>query len=271
MEETLQQEREESENINQNEEQGGIRRRLRDRDLLRKRKAEAEEKETNQVESQRKRPRVVSGTKRRGRPKKSELTPERPIIQEEATGPQEAPAVVVVPEPAEVIQVQAPGSLLAVESQPSSCFAPPDPLPVFGDIQNPVFGPSPTHPTPVIPTPALFSPSPPAPAPSKIPDMAPIPVQDLTPVPEAVPVPVPAPVIILDPFPAAQESQVREAIDQIHVEDVGPDEETDIHSSQDKIAEEDLIEPVSINVPEQNEMFSIPTLSSTPPPQKYFP
>ncbi|KAK5865627.1 hypothetical protein PBY51_019881 [Eleginops maclovinus] len=213
MEETLQQEREESENINQNEEQGGIRRRLRDRDLLRKRKAEAEEKETNQwvlgVESQRKRPRVVSGTKRRGRPKKSELTPERPIIQEEATGPQEAPAVVVVPEPAEVIQVQAPGSLLAVESQPSSCFAPPDPLPVFGDIQNPVF--------------------------------------------------------------AAQESQVREAIDQIHVEDVGPDEETDIHSSQDKIAEEDLIEPVSINVPEQNEMFSIPTLSSTPPPQKYFP
>ncbi|KAL3066554.1 hypothetical protein OYC64_016496 [Pagothenia borchgrevinki] len=287
MEETFQQEKEESENKNQNEEQGGIRRRLRDRDLLRKRKAEAEEKETNQVESQRKRPRAESGTKRRGRPKKSELTSEIPVIQEEAAaGSQEDPAVVVVPEPAEDIPVQAQGSLLAVESQPSSALAPPAPLPVFGDIHNPVFAPSLTPPTPLIPTPALFSPSPPAPAPSKIPDMSPIPVQDLAPVPEAVPVPVPAPVMILDPFPAAApappaappqvetlfiESQGREAIGPVHVEDLGPDEEADISPSQDQTAEEDLIEPPSINVPEQNEMFSIPTWSSTPPPQKYFP
>ncbi|KAF3852531.1 hypothetical protein F7725_005886 [Dissostichus mawsoni] len=281
MEETFQQEKEESENKNQNEEQGGICRRLRDRDLLRKRKAEAEEKETNQVESQRKRPRAESGTKRRGRPKKSELT------SEAAAGPQEDPAVVVVPEPAEDIPVQAQGSLLAVESQPSSALAPPAPLPVFGDIQNPVFAPSLTPPTPLIPTPALFAPSPPAPAPSKIPDMSPIPVQDLAPVPEAVPVPVPAPVMILDPFPAAAPAPpaalLREAIGPVHVEDLGPDEEADISPSQDQTAEEgnkeetdtamrmkDLIEPPSINVPEQNEMFSI-LKSSTPPPQKYFP
>ncbi|KAK1886369.1 Hemogen [Dissostichus eleginoides] len=214
MEETFLQEKEESENKNQNEEQGGIRRRLRDRDLLRKRKAEAEEKETNQwvlgVESQRKRPSAESGTKRRGRPKKSELTSEIPVIQEEAAaGPQEDPAVVVVPEPAEDIPVQAQGSLLAVESQPSSALAPPAPLPVFGDIQNPVEN--------------LFI-----------------------------------------------ESQGREAIGPVHVEDLGPDEEADISPSQDQTAEEDLIEPPSINVPEQNEMFSI-LKSSTPPPQKYFP
>ncbi|XP_010773843.1 actin cytoskeleton-regulatory complex protein PAN1 isoform X3 [Notothenia coriiceps] len=285
MEETFQQEKEESENKNQNEEQGGIRRRLRDRDLLRKRKAEAEDKETNQwvlgVESQRKRPRAESGTKRRGRPKRSELTSEIPVIQEEAAaGPQEGP------EPAEDIPVQAQGSLLAVETQPSSALAPPAPLPVFGDIQNPFFAPSLIPPTPLIPFPDLFSPSPPAPASSKIPDMSPIPVQDLAPVPEAVPVQVPAPVMILDPFPAAApappaappqvetlfiESQGRKAIGPVHVEDLDPDEEADISPSQDQTAEEDLIEPPSINVPEQNEMFSIPTWSSTPPPQRYFP
>ncbi|PWA30649.1 hypothetical protein CCH79_00009173, partial [Gambusia affinis] len=68
----------------------GIRRRLRDRELLRKRKAEAEEKETNQwvfgVESQRKRSRGEnkSGTKRRGRPRKTDPVLQFPVIQEEA-------------------------------------------------------------------------------------------------------------------------------------------------------------------------------------------
>ncbi|KAK5926180.1 hypothetical protein CgunFtcFv8_021772 [Champsocephalus gunnari] len=261
MEETFQQKKEESENKNQNEEQGGIRRRLRDRDLLRKRKAEAEEKETNEwvlrVESQMKRPSAESGTKRRGRPKKSELTSEIPVIQEEAAaGPQEDPAVVVVPEPAEDIPVQAQGSLLAVESQPSSALAPPAPLPVFGDIQNPVFAPSLIPPTPLIPTPDLFSPSPPAPASFKIPDMRPIPAPPTaTPQVETLFI----------------ESQGRKAIGPVHVEDLDPDEDADISPSQDQTAEEDLIEPPSINVPEQNKMFSIPTWSSTPPPQKYFP
>ncbi|XP_070779600.1 brain acid soluble protein 1 isoform X2 [Enoplosus armatus] len=265
MEETLQQE---SEYKNPNEDQGGIRRRLRDRDLLRKRKAEAEEKETNQVESQRKRPRAESGTKKRGRPRKTEPTPGISVIQEEAAVPQEAPAVVVVPEPAEVI----PGTLsplLAFDSQPASVLAAPALLPVFGSVQSPVFAPTLT-------TPALLSPSVPAPSPSKVA------VQDSAPAPDAVPMPfltqVPVTAAAADP-PAAPsqveslyiESQGREALSKVLIEDLGPDEEEDVSLSQDKRADEDLSETPSINIPEQNKMFSIPTLSSPPPPQEYLP
>ncbi|KAM6941870.1 uncharacterized protein hemgn isoform 2-T2 [Lycodopsis pacificus] len=284
MEETVQQEKQVSEYKNSNEDQGGIRRRLRDRDLLRKRKAEAEEKETNQVESQRKRPRAESGTKRRGRPRKSEPTPET-SIQEEAAVPQEAPAV-VVPEPAEVIPDQTPGSrspLLAVESQPSSVPAAPAPRPLLGSIQSPVFAPTLTSPAPVNPTPALFSFSPPGPSPVKVLDTASVPVQDSALAPDAVPVPVP--VLTQAPVPTAAsgpaglpqvetlsaELQGREALDQILIKDLGPDEEEDFSAFPEKRADGDLIGTSSINVPEQNEMFSIPTLSPTPPPQKYFP
>ncbi|XP_054461130.1 uncharacterized protein hemgn isoform X2 [Anoplopoma fimbria] len=287
MEETSQQEKQDSEYNNSNEDLGGIRRRLRDRDLLRKRKAEAEEKETNQVESQRKRARAESGTKRRGRPKKSEPTPEISIIQEEAAVPQEAPAVVVVPEPDEVIPDQTPGSLfplLYVESQPSSVPAAPVPPPLLKSIQSPVFAPTLTSPAPVDPTPALFSPSAPAPSPVKVPDTAPVPVQDPAPGPDAVPftvrvltqAPVPAPA----PAPAAAppqvetlftEAQGRDALDQVLIKDLGLDEEEDNSSSQDKRADEDLIGTSSTNVPEQNKLFSIPTLSPMPPSQKYFP
>ncbi|XP_039664844.1 actin cytoskeleton-regulatory complex protein PAN1 isoform X1 [Perca fluviatilis] len=281
MEETLQPEKQESEYKNPNEDQGGICRRLRDRDLLRKRKAEAEEKETNQwvlgVESQRKRPRAESGMKRRGRPKKSEPTPKISVILEEPAVPQEAPAVVVVPEPAEVIPDQTPGSLaplLAPESQPSSVLAAPAPLPVLGSIQRPVFAPDLTSPSQIYPTPVLFSPSASAPSPAKALDTAPIPVQDSAQVPEAVPVPVltQAPVAAAAPSQVETfftESQGREALNLI--EDLGPDEEEDISPSQDKRSDEDLIETPSITVPEQNKMFSIPTMSLTPPPQKYFP
>ncbi|TMS23308.1 Hemogen [Larimichthys crocea] len=286
MEGTLQQEKQESEYENPNEEQGGIRRRLRDRDLLRKRKAEAEEKETNQwvlgVESQRKRPRAGdrSGAKKKGRPRKSEPTPEISVIQEEAAAPQEAPAVVVVPEPAEVIPAQTSGSLpplRAVESQPASVLAAPTPLPVFGSIQSPLFAPTLTPSAPIIPTPALFSPSVPAPAPTKDVDTAPIPVQDLDPAPDAVP----APVLTQVPDPAAPappaappqvetlyvESQDSEPF--VLIEDLGPDEEEDLRLSEDKRADEDMSGTPSINVPEQNKMFS--TLSSPPPPQEYLP
>ncbi|XP_068583097.1 uncharacterized protein hemgn isoform X2 [Cebidichthys violaceus] len=274
MEETLQQEKQVSEYKNSNEDQGGIRRRLRDRDLLRKRKAEAEEKETNQVESQRKRPRAESGTKRRGRPKKSEPSPEISVIQEEAAVPQEAPAV-VVPEPAEVIPDETPGSLsplLAVESQPSSVPAAPAPRPLLGSIQSPIFAPTLTSPAPVNPTAALFSFSPPVPSSVKVP------------APDAVPVPVPvlkqAPVPTAAPARAAALPQVetlsaelqgREALDQVLIKDLGPDEEEDTSAFQEKRADEDLNGASSINVPEQNKMFSIATLSPTPPPQKYFP
>ncbi|KAG8014718.1 Hemogen [Nibea albiflora] len=288
MEGTLQQEKQGSEYENPNEEQGGIRRRLRDRDLLRKRKAEAEEKETNQwvlgVESQRKRPRAGdrSGAKKKGRPRKSEPTPEISVIQEEAAAPQEAPAVVVVPEPAEVIPAQKSGPLpplRAAESQPASVLAAPAPLPVFGSIQSPLFAPTLTPPAPVIQTPALFSPSVPAPAPTKDVDTAPIPAQDLAPAP--APVAVPAPVLTQAPDPAAPappavppqvetlnvESQDSEPF--VLIEDLGPDEEEDLCLSEDKRADEDMSGTPSINVPEQNKMFS--TLSSPPPPQEYLP
>eukprot|EP00064_Thunnus_orientalis_P017376 superscaffoldBa00003668_g17457 len=202
MEETLQQGKPESEYKNQNEEEGGIRRRLRDRDLLRKRKAEAEEKETNQwvfgVESQRKRPRAEqrSGSRKRGRPRKSEPTPEISFTQEETAPAQEAPAVVVVPEPAAVIPAQTSGSLTPL-------------LSVGSDTSQ---------------VETLYT-----------------------------------------------ESQGREALDQVLIEDLGPDEEEDIPPAEDKRADEDLSETPLINVPEQNKMFSIPTMSSPLPPQEYLP
>ncbi|XP_076583616.1 hemogen isoform X1 [Chaetodon auriga] len=277
MEETLQQEK--SEYSNPNEDQGGIRRRLRDRDLLRKRKAEAEEKETNQwvlgVESQRKRPRAEdrSGAKKKGRPRKTEPTPEISVTQEEAAAPPEAPAVVMVAEPVEVIPDQASGSpspLIVVESQPAPA---PAPLPVFGSLQSPVFAPAPVNPAP-----AVFSPSVPAPAPSKDPDSAPVFVQELAPAPDVAPALTQTPVQAAAP-PAAPpraetlniESQGREAFNQVLIEDLGPDEEEDISLSQDKGTDEDLSETPSISAPEQNKMFSVPTLSSPPPPQEYLP
>ncbi|XP_040043661.2 hemogen isoform X1 [Gasterosteus aculeatus] len=278
MEETLQQEKQNSDYENSNEDQGGIRRRLRDRDLLKKRKAEAEEKETNQwvwgVESQRKRPRAESGTKRRGRPKKSEPAPEICVNQEEAAVPQEAPAA-VVPEPAEVVPYQTPESLSPVldgESRPSSVPAVPAPRPLLGSIQSPVFAASPTPPAPVLPTPDLFSPSAPVSFPVKLADFAPVSVPYSA--PDAVPVLTQAPVPTAAPpqeDTLFTESQSRKVLDQVLIKDLGPGDEEDIYSSNDQTANEDLIGTSAINVPEQNKMFSIPTLSPTPPPQKYFP
>ncbi|XP_059184579.1 uncharacterized protein hemgn isoform X2 [Centropristis striata] len=284
MEETLQQENQESEYKDPNEGQDGIRRRLRDRNLLRKRKAEAEEKETNQVESQRKRPRADSGIKRRGRPRKSEPAPEISAIQEETAEPEEEPDYVVI-EPQDVFPDLTPvsqASLLPVESQSSSFLAAPAPAPELGSDQSFVFAP-----TPLNPTPSLLSPSDPAPPPLKVLDRVPIPVQEPAPAPDDVPVPVPVPVLMpapvqaAAPAPPADPPQVetfftesqddREAQDQVVIEDLGPDEKQDFPSSQDKRADEDLFEIPSISVPEQNEMFSDPTFSSAPPPQKYFP
>ncbi|XP_040891130.1 BCL-6 corepressor-like protein 1 isoform X2 [Toxotes jaculatrix] len=289
MEETLQQEKQELEYKNPNEDQGGIRRRLRDRDLLRKRKAEAEAKETNQVESQKKRSRAdeKSGTKRRGRPRKTEPTPEISVIQEEAAVAQEDPSVVVVPEPGGIISGQTLGSLtplLAVggdtlESQPASVLSAPASMPVLGSAQSSVLAPVLTSPAPVNQTPALVSPSVPAPSPIVL-DTAPIPIKDSAPVlaPDAVPVPAlsQTPVPATAPAPPQAEtlyteSQGMEVLDQVLIEDLGPDEEEDICPSQDKRADEDVSETPSINVPEQNKMFSVPTLSSPPPPQEYLP
>ncbi|XP_022073879.2 uncharacterized protein hemgn [Acanthochromis polyacanthus] len=282
MEETSQQEKPESEYIKPNEEeQGGIRRRLRDRDLLKKRKAEAEEKDQwiFGVESQRKRSRAEdkSGTKRRGRPRKAEPSPQISVIQEEAAVTQEAPAVVVVPEPAEVIPDQISASLtplIAVETQsvsvlhapaapvspavpvvpdPVALAAPvtlavsivPDPAPVFQSL--PIFGPPLTSPAPV--SPAL--------------DLDPVSVQASAPAPDADSVlalsqdtvpPVAPPSAPPQVETLYKESQDKEVLNQVLIEDLGPDEEEDISTLQDKRADEDLSETLSttINVPEQN-------------------
>ncbi|KAM6940331.1 uncharacterized protein hemgn isoform 2-T2 [Xenentodon cancila] len=275
---------------NQNEEEGGIRHRLRDRDLLRKRKAEAEEKETNQVESPRKRSRSENkgGSKRRGRPRKTEPTPQLLVVQEEAAASQKTPAVLVATEPAAFISDQIPGSLtslLAKEPQPLSVPAAPAPVPVLGSFQSSIFGP-------------LLIPRPPFNTPLEISE---VPVQDSAPAPAAAPPPGPAasrpapapasdaftvPCLTQDYAPAAvlappiahpqvenlyTESQAREALDQVLIEDLGPDEKEDIATSQDKKADGGLNEMVLTSVPEQTKMYSVPNLSSAPLPQEYFP
>ena len=198
------------------------------------------------VESQRKRPRAAgdkSGAKRRGRPRKNEPALELSVTQEEAAAPEEAPAVVVVSEPAEVIPDQ---TTAAMEAPPVPVLAAPAPQPVFGSLQNPLFSPA-----PFISTPALFSPSVPAPAPAKDLDRAPIPLQDLAPAPAPDDVPVrtstQAPDPAAAPAPPTAPSQVgalyvaaqgREAPNQVLIEDVGPDEDEDIPPSQDKRVDE---------------------------------
>lgn len=231
MEGILQQEKQESEYKNPNEDEGGIRCRLRDRNLLRKRKAEAEEKETNQVESQRKRSVAgeKSGTRKRGRPRKTEPTAERSVIQEEAAVLQESPAVVVVSEPAGAIPDHTSGSF--------------SPLIAVG-----------------------------VPFPAQILDTAPVPAPVAVPVPGlsqvSIPAGAPAPPTV---FPLVEtlytDSQGREALDQVLIEDLGADEEEDISPSQDKGAAEDMSETPSIGVPEQSKMFSVSTVSS--PPEEY--
>ncbi|XP_034544263.1 cyclin-dependent kinase inhibitor 1C isoform X2 [Notolabrus celidotus] len=292
MEETSQQENQELECKNPDEDQGGIRRRLRDRNLLRKRKAEAEAKETNQVESPRKRPRAEnSGDKRRGRPRKNKPL-EISFAQEETAVPQEAPAV--LPVPAEVIPEQASGSL---ESQPTSVLAAPGPLTLFGSFQNPVFTPTLTSPALVDPTQALISLSRPAPSTTKVLDTAPVPVQEMASgsasAPVAVPVPtpdpdpvqelgsapseIPVPTAAPDPQSAPDQvetlytgTQGKEALNQVIIEDLGPDEEEGITLSQEN-NEKDLSGTPSFTEPEQSKMFSVPTLSSQPLPPEYLP
>lgn len=207
------------------------------------------------MESQRKRPRAdeKSGTKKRGRPRKTEPTPEVSVIQEEAAEAQEAPAVVVVPEPAGIIPDQTSGSftpLLAVggdtvESQPPSAIAEPALMPVLGSVQSSVFAPALTFPAPVNPTPAVVSPSIPAPSPAKSVNTAPVPAPDAVPVPALsqadVPAVAPAPPLVETLY---TESQGRETLDQVLIEDLGPDEEEDISPSQDKSADEGTKEKI---------------------------
>uniref|UniRef100_A0A1A8NZ03 Hemogen n=1 Tax=Nothobranchius rachovii TaxID=451742 RepID=A0A1A8NZ03_9TELE len=233
---------------NQNEEEGGIRRRLRDRDLLRKRKAEAEEKETNQEESQKKRSRAESKsrTKKRGRPRKTEPAELLAAAQDGAAGTREDPAVVVVPEPAPVIsdhisQYPEPFQVLEPQSPPA---------PEFESVQSSFYFKSAAA--------AAASVS------VRDPDVVSAPSQDF------IPPAAPPQVEIL-----YTESQSRETHDQVLIQDLGPDddddEEEDTSSSQNTRADEGLNKTLLINMPEQNKMFSVPTLSSPPLPQEYLP
>lgn len=237
-----QQEQPKLEFIETNEEQGGIRRRLRDRDLLRKRKAEAEEKETNQwdfgTESPKKRGR--SGSKRgrrRGRPRKTNTTK---VIDPTDPSPisQTTPAAVAGPIFTQGISGQTPSALTPLLETSAVSTAP-------ANISYQL---------------AQFNPS----------------VRVQAPVSESVvdtaltPVPTVAPVfqdLSQEVRPAYAEPPSKPELDQILIEDLGPDEEEDLGQSQDNGVEEDLN-----GKPEANTFFSNPTLSSPPPPpQEYVP
>uniref|UniRef100_A0A096LYV2 Hemogen n=1 Tax=Poecilia formosa TaxID=48698 RepID=A0A096LYV2_POEFO len=216
MEETSQQENlQEVENKIQLEEEfvsGGIRRRLRDRELLRKRKAEAEEKETNQwvfgVESQRKRSRGEnkSGTKRRGRPRKTDPVLQFPVISGQIlTSQTGVPAV----ESQQAADVDAPAPVLVrnplfenleVDSAPVPAqYSAPD---VQLPVQNPYAASVPVQaqyaaPEPVqdpyavsVPVQASYS----APVPIKPQYSVPVPVKAPYAAPEPIQVPYVAPV-----------------------------------------------------------------------------
>lgn len=203
------------------------------------------------MESQRKRPRAdeKGGTKKRGRPRKTELTQEASVIQEEAADSKEAPAVVVVPEPAGIIPDQTSGyftPLLSVggdtlESQPAAAIAEPALMSVLGSVQSPVFAPALT--SPVNPIPAVVSPS----IPAKSVNTAPVPASDAVQLPAlsqaGVPDVAPAPLLVETLY---TESQGREVLDQVLIEDLGPDEEEDISASQEERADEGTKEKYNV-------------------------
>ncbi|MED6267924.1 hypothetical protein CHARACLAT_016998 [Characodon lateralis] len=110
--------------------------------------------------------------------------------------------------------------------------------------------------------------------------------------PDDVPVPVQFPDTVLvqassqDSVPAAAlappsapsrvetlytESRGRETLDQVLIEDLGPDDEDDISPSQNNRADKGLNETQLMNTVEQNKTYSVPTLSSPPLPQEYLP
>lgn len=214
------------------------------------------------VESQRKRRAGDrSGAKKRGRPRKTEPTPEISVVQEEALAFEEVPAVVVAPQPVEIIPDQTLGSLSlfpAVESQPMSAIA--ASLPVFGTPLKPLFASGLAPPAPVNPTQSPSLSSVPAPAPTKDKDTAPVTVQDLAPAPAPAPDAAPVPAQTLEPNPAAPSAEAPATStdssglgplyiepkewdrNQVMIEDLGPDEEEDITLPQDKVENEGSFE-----------------------------
>lgn len=190
-----------------------------------------------------------SGTKKRGRPRKTEPAPDISLVQEVAPGLQQAPAVVVVPEAAEKVPYQilaAQSQLPSTESQPTSVLA--APLSVFGSPQRPLFAKDliPLVPANPIATPLLASV--PAPAPNKDEDTGSVAVQDLVSAPAPALDLVDAPVQDLSQEPNPPDSSTDspapstafsgngslfteasewENRNQVTIEDLGPDEEED--------------------------------------------
>ncbi|CAL8331689.1 unnamed protein product [Lota lota] len=284
--------------------QGGILRRLRDRDLLRKRKAEAEEKETKQwvygVESKRRRARGEerSGTGKRGRPRKTENLLEVLPIQEEEK--EEDPVQHVPQPPAEESLPE------AVEAGPAQTFytrliatvniptAPAPPLDVTS-VQTPVvtsystflFPTAPTLTLTLNPTPAQTPTLTPTPAPNLVPEPT-----VLTPSTQSPPLPpssgqsetpVEAPVsaaLALAPAPASSalvhttEYSTMEALGQVTIEDLGPDEMENVCSLQKDEAvnrfDTDSVEGPSPPNVDQSTMFSSPLLTALSATQRYF-
>ncbi|XP_024145455.1 skin secretory protein xP2 isoform X1 [Oryzias melastigma] len=148
---------------------------------------------------------------------------------------------------------------------------PPVPAPVLGPAP-PVPGPAPAPgPASVFaPAPALLQESPPAPAsvsaraPASPPASALL--QDSAPAPASVPPSVPSQLENL-----YVESGRGGNLEQVQIEDLGPDEEEDASASPEKGADADLKETTLITAPEQNKMFSLQSLSSPSVPQQYLP
>ncbi|KAG7262451.1 hypothetical protein CRUP_035675 [Coryphaenoides rupestris] len=280
--------------------QGGILRRLRDRDLLRKRKAEAEEKETYQVASKRRHTRgdPRSGAGRRGRPRKAENLPDVLPFQEEEEKKKEEESVQEVPQPPaeEPLPEAEKAGLGTISYSPLRPLAyipmAPALLPDVASVQAPAVAYSSAYLYPLSPTLT------PTPAPGPVPAVVPIIVPEPTvPTPNTtLPAPsgpsqtetplevvldlAPAP-LVLEPVPAppsavvyTTESSTREALDQVTIEDLGPDELEDVRSPQKEVAVErfdtDPGEGPSPAVVERTTILSSPLFTSLSTTQGYF-
>ncbi|XP_078799674.1 uncharacterized protein LOC144990345 isoform X1 [Oryzias latipes] len=255
------------------------------------------------VESQRKRSRTQNGTKRRGRPRKIDSGPHMSVVQEEAPDTQFPPTAAVAPAAAAAdISEQISGFLppcVVKESTSAPALASPG----LDFVQSSVFDSTLPSSAPLNPVLVTFSPAPlqdsaslpaltpdgapplslttglaPAFAPSPAPLFGPSPAP-APPAPVLGPTPAPAPALFQDGVPApalvppSAPSQLEnlyvepgqeENLEKVQIEDLGPDEEEDVSAYPGKGTDADLKETMLINAPEQNKIFSVQTLPSTP-------
>lgn len=202
------------------------------------------------VESPRKRAKAgqKSSARKRGRPRKTDSTPEISFTQEEAARAQEASTGAGVSVSVELLPAQTSGSLTSVgkDTLEPVLAAPPAALTDLTFVQSPILAPtltSLTSPASVI-----------APSPTIILDTASVPAQDLSPALAPVPdvvlasplsqtpapvVPAPPPIDPLQVETISTESRGKEASDSlVLIEDVGPDEEEDLSRNKEKSADE---------------------------------